>query len=163
MSSKPKTTMERGRFKELIHSTLYNSNDIKELLLGDTSGMDIKTVREKFKEHCKSHLFVDDTILETDTFIFYDVVFPRLDPNIKDCRVIMYLICHRDILDNYFKDGYYGNRADILAQMVERAIVNDFNIANSFGIGRIALDSVDIYNAARFYGCVLTFNVPNFR
>ncbi len=163
MAERKKTTSERGKFKEEIHKALYISDDLKELLIGDISGMSASKIQSKFKEHVKSHLFIDDTITETESFIYYDVAFPVLKPNIKQCKVIMYLICHRDILDNYYKEGYYGNRADVLSQMVENALINDKEVANSFGIGEISLDSVDIYNSRNFYGCILTLDVPTFR
>jgi len=163
MSAKRKSTAERGKFKRIIHSALYKNDDIKELLLGDTSGMSASEVQKLFKEHVKSHLFIDDTITTTSTFIFYDVRMPRLHTNTKDCVVLMYLICHRTILEDYSKDGYYGDRIDILSQMVEDAIINDSDVSKQFGIGEITLDSIDIYNAVRFYGCILTFSVPAFR
>jgi len=158
-----KTTAERGLFKKEIHSALYKSDDIKELLLGDTSELSRADIQEKFKQHVKSHLFIEDTIKDATTFIFYDVRFPTLHSNIKDCTVIMYLICHRDILENYSKEGYYGDRIDILSQMVEDALINNKNVSNNFGIGELTLDSIDIYNASRFYGCVMLFSVPTFR
>ena len=161
--NKKKTTSERGKFKEEIHAALYKSNELKELLIGDVNGMSASKIQSEFKKHVKSHLFIDDTIEETESFIYYDVYFPSLDPNIKNCRVVMYAICHRDILDNYYKDGYYGNRADVLTQMIEDVLINDETVSYSFGIGKIALDSVEIYNSTRFYGCVMTFNVPTFR
>lgn len=157
------TTAELGMYKENISKALFQNADIRELILGDTSGMSASQMRDAFKEHIKSHLFIDDTITETDSFIFYDVRCPYLDTNVKGCQVIMYVICHRDILDNYIKDGYYGNRADILTQMVEDTLVNDEEVANSFGIGKLTLDSIDIYNATRFYGRTITLNVPTFR
>ena len=160
---KSKTTVERGTFKEEIHSALYNSKEIKELLIGDISNMSNAEIQTEFKKHVKSHLFIDDTIKETDSFIFYDVLFPSLKPNIEQCRIVMYLICHRDILDNYYKEGYRGNRADILSQMVEDALINDKDVSLSFGIGELSLDSVNVYNSTNFYGCILTFDVPTFR
>lgn len=75
----------------------------------------------------------------------------------------MYAICHRDILENYSKDGYFGNRADILSQMIEDALLNDPDTVKDFGIGDLILKSVDIYNATRFYGTIMTFEVPTFR
>ena len=158
-----KTTAERGLFKEEIHSALYKNENIRELLLENTDGMSATQIQEEFKKHVKSHLFIDDTIQETGTFIFYDVVFPRLSTNIKDCRVIMYAICHRDVLENYTKEGYYGNRADILTQMIEDTLINDKSVARSFGIGELTLDSLEPYNSTRFYGCMMLFSVPNFR
>lgn len=160
---KLKTTAEKGKFKQEISTALYKNENLRELLLGDTSQMSASEMRMAFKEHVKSHLFIDDTITETSSFIFYDVIFPSLRSNIKKCEVVMYVICHRDILENYSKDGYYGDRADALSQMIEDSLINDEEIANSFGIGKLNLDSVNIYNATRFYGCVMYFSVPNFR
>lgn len=163
MATKKKTTSERGKFKEEIHKALYTSDDLKELLIGDISGMSASKIQSEFKKHVKSHLFIDDTIEETESFIFYDVYFPSLDPNIKNCRIVMYAICHRDILEDYQKEGYYGNRSDVLTQMIEDVMINDEKVSLSFGIGKVALDSVEIYNSSKFYGCVMTFNVPTFR
>lgn len=161
--SREKTISERGKFKFEITPALYKNKDIVELILGNTSGLSQGQVREQFKEHVQSHFFIDDTITEKSTYIFYDVIFPKLGANIKDCRVIMYAICHRDVLDDYEKEGFYGNRADILAEMIADTLLNDDDVANSFGIGKLNLDSLDVYNSLRFYGVILTFNVPNFR
>lgn len=163
MTTRKKTTAERGKFKQEITSALYKSADIRDLLLGDTSGMSTSDKQKSFRKHVKSHLFIDDTIEETDSYIFYDVRLPDLAAQIKDCQVILYAICHRDILDDYVKEGYFGNRADILSQMIEDCLINDEEVANSFGIGKLSLDSVDLYNATRFYGVVMIFNVPDFR
>lgn len=163
MAMGKKSTAERGKFKQEIHTALYKSADIRDLLLGDTSGMSTSDKQKSFRKHVKSHLFIDDTIEETDSFIFYDVRLPDLAAQIKDCQVVLYAICHRDILDDYVKEGYFGNRADILSQMIEDCLINDEEVANSFGIGKLSLDSVDLYNATRFYGVVMIFNVPDFR
>lgn len=161
--AKKKTTAERGKFKKEIHAALYKNENLRELVLRDTKDMNPKKVRDAFKKHVKSHLFIDDSIEETETFIFYDVIFPSLKENIKDCQVIMYAVCHRDILEDYSKEGYYGDRIDILIQMIEETLINDEEVANSFGIGKLNLDSIDIYNTYHFYGSILTFSVPAFR
>lgn len=163
MGKRIKSTFERGLFKEEINKALYKSKEIKEVLLGETSGMSANKVQEEFKKHVKSHLFIDDTITDTDSFIFYDVIFPSLHSNTKTCKVIMYIISHVDIIDNYYKEGYYGNRADILSQMVENVLINDEKVNRSFGIGELTLDSVNVYNSTKFYGCIMEFSVPNFR
>lgn len=163
MTTRSKTLKERGEFKYEINKALYKSSDIVELLLGDTSGKTKSEILQEFKNHVHSHLFIDDTVTKAETFIYYDVRFPSLREHVKSCQVVMYLICERTILDTYSKDGYVGNRIDILSGMVEDALINDEEIANSFGIGKLNIDSLDIYNATRFYGCLLTFSVPNFR
>ena len=159
-----KTTIERGKFKNEIHTALYQSENIRSLLLGDTSGQSASEIRKAFKDHVKSHLFIDDTILATDTYVFYDVVFPVLHAQAKQCKVVLYAICHRDILDDDIDiDGYCGNRADILVELIEDCLINDEETANSFGIGRLSLDSVDVFSDKRLYGYVMVFTVPNFR
>ena len=75
---------------------------------------------------------------------------------------MIYAICHRDILEDYVKEGYYGNRADILSEMIEETLLDD-SIVKKFGIGDLSLDNVDIYNSVTFYGCIMSFSVRNFR
>lgn len=162
MSKKCKTS-ELGIYKENITMALFKDKDICDLLLGDTSGMDVPTLREEFRKHVKSHLFIDDTITEAESFIFYEVRCPYMHTQTKSCEIVLFAICHRDILDNYVKDGYHGNRADILSQMVENVLINDEETANKFGIGKLTLDSIDFYNSTRFYGRILTFRTPDFR
>ena len=66
MAMRKKTTAERGKFKQEITSALYKSADIRDLLLGDTSGMSTSYKQKSFRKHVKSHLFIDDTIEETE-------------------------------------------------------------------------------------------------
>lgn len=163
INTKRKTISDGGKFKEEIQTALYMNTELRNLLIKDSESLSAAQRQSEFKKYVFSHLFVDDTIEETASFIFYDVYFPYLKSNVKGCRIIMYVICHRDILDNICIDGYYGNRADILSQMVEDALINDIETALSFGIGKLELDKIDIYNANRFYGRILTFDVPTFR
>ena len=122
MKQNKKKIFELGKFKSKIHAALYKSDDIKELLLGDVSGKSTTEMRKLFKEHVKSHLFVDEVITETDSFIFYDVTLPSFEETTKTCQIQLYAVCHRDILDNYSKEGFYGNRADILTEMIEKVL-----------------------------------------
>lgn len=156
------TTKERGVYKTRILNVLLQSENIKDILLGDTSGLTPTEIMAKFKNHVNSHLFIDETIKDTSSYIYFEVIFPTLRPQVKTAQIIMYAICHRDILENYSKEGYFGNRADILSEMVEETLL-DQNIVKKFGIGDLTLDNVDIYNSITFYGCIMTFSVRNFR
>lgn len=161
--ARKKTTEERGLFKREIHAALYKNENIRKILLGDIKGKKSVEIMTDFKKHVKSHLFIEDTITDAEMFIYYDVIMPNLHPNIKECKVTMYLICHRDILDDgYTMEGYIGDRIDILSQLVEETLL-DKSIVNNFGIGELSLDSIYIYNATRFYGCIMNFSVSNFR
>ena len=150
MAKVKKDTAERGIFKENIHAALYKSADIKELLLGDLTGK-------------KTSQIMKDTIEATESFIYYDVIMPSLRTNTKTCQVTLYAICHRDILDDYSKEGYHGNRADILSQMIEDVLINNEEVNKEFGIGPMNLVSVYPYNSRQMYGTQMTFEVPNFR
>lgn len=161
--AKDKTLEEAGKFKKEISTALLKNKDIVEMLIGDTAGLSGSALRSAFLNYVKSHLFIDDTLTEAGTYIFYDVIFPSLQTHTKSCYVLMYLICAREVLDDYHKEGYYGNRIDILSQMVEDTLINDDDVSRSFGIGELQLDSVDVYNAMRFYGRILRFSVPSFR
>ena len=163
MGKVKKDTAERGLYKENIHKALYASQEIKELILGDLNGKKTFEIMKEFKDHVKSHLFIDDTIEATGTFIYYEVIMPDLRTNTKTCTITLYAICHRDILDDYVKDGYYGNRADILSQMIEDALINDEEVNKKFGIGPLNLKSVYPYNSRQLYGVQMTFEVKNFR
>ena len=156
------TTKELGLYKTRISNALLKSDDIKELMFGDTSNLSQKDFLLEFKDHVNSHLFIDDTIKDTSTYIFFDVSLPKLRPQVKTIQVYIWAICHRDILENYTKDGYFGNRADILSEMIEETLL-DNSIVKKFGIGDLELDNVDIYNSTTFYGCIMSFSIHNFR
>ena len=155
-----KTTIELGKFKTRINNALLKDENIQEILTGTTG--DSREQFEKTKRQIHSHLFIDDTIKDTGTYIFYDVFMPELRSQIKNIKVVMYAICHRDILENYSKEGFWGNRTDILAEMIEGAMLNP-SVLMEFGIGELVLDNIDIYNSTEFYGRILVFTVPNFR
>lgn len=156
------TTKERGEYKTRILNALLKSDNIKDLMFGDKNDLTPKELFPEFRNHINSHLFVDDTIKDTSTYIFFDVIMPRMRPQVKSIQVLMYAICHRDILENYSKEGYYGNRADILSEMIEEVLLDE-SIVKEFGIGDLELDNVDIYNSTTFYGCIMSFSVHNFR
>lgn len=163
MKDRQLTTAARGKYKSLIHSALYKNPDIIDLLIGDTSGMKASAIQKEFKKYVKSHLFIEDTIEDAKAFIFYDVEVPYIHTNTMTLRVVLYVICHRDTLENYHKEGYFGNTADILSQMVENTLLNNKGNANSFGIGELKLDSIGIYSSERFEGCRMIFSIPEFR
>lgn len=153
---------ELGIYKTRILNALLKSDDIKDLILGDNCDVNTKESLFEFKSHVNSHLFIDDTIKDTSTYIFFDVILPKMRPQVKSIQIYIYAICHRDILENYTKEKYYGNRADILSEMIEETLLDE-DIVKEFGIGDLELDNVDIYNSSTFYGRILTFSVNNFR
>lgn len=150
---------DRGQFKSNIKKCLYKNENLRQFLF---DGENINVTPRLFSERVKSHLFLDDILTDKKSYIFFDVICPQFTAQIKEIKIVMYVICHRDILDDYTqKDGYYGNRADVLSQAVEEALITDS--AKEFGIGDLQLEGVDLYNGKDYYGTQLIFNVPTFR
>lgn len=150
---------DRGKFKSNIKKCLYKNENIRQFLF---DGEDIAITPKTFSERVKSHLFVDNTLTEKQSYIFFDVICPEFSTQIMTVKILMYIICHRDILDDYTqKEGYYGNRADAISQCVEEALITEN--AKEFGIGDLKLEGVDIYNGQNYYGTSLVFNVPAFK
>lgn len=157
-----KSIKERGLFKQIIKNILFTSDDVMKVLLDNCEHLTAKQKREVFLDRVKSHLFIDDTLTEKGTYIFYDIVVPNVAPQIKECNIIMYLVSHRELLDDFGMNGFYGNRADALSQAVEGALLNTRN-AKQFGIGDLQLTSVDIYNSSDYYGVQMIFKADCFR
>ena len=157
-----KSIKERGIFKENIKNMLFSFADVMKVLFVNFDNMTVRQKREEFLKYVKSHLFIDDTLTEKGTYIFFDVVIPNLAAQTKECKVIIYLVCHRELLDDFQMEGYYGNRADVLSQAVEAALLNEEN-AEQFGIGDLTLEYVDIYNSNNYYGVIMSFGAKCFR
>lgn len=152
---------ELGTFKNLINPILYSSANIREIILGENTLSESEQL-EALRERIFSHLYTDDVMTETATYIFYDVTIPRIGNTAKTCKLIVYCICHKDIINTFTKPGYYGNRVDALSQMVEE-VFTDSEIIRQYGIGKLNLSGVNIYRDQRkMYGRILEFEVPTF-
>ena len=150
------TLKDLGHYKDTVKHILYQSDNVNELLY------DAPRNREDFANHVKSHLFVEEILEEQGTFVFYDAYVPRVHTNTKTVVMSVWCICSKDILDgSYKKDNYPGNRADILAQFVEEAMLSKGN-KQRFGVG-FDLTNTDFYNGKKYYGVVLSFTAECFR
>ena len=159
-----KSVSQIGRYKQNIHSALFKNENLLNVLVNGADGMSLNKRMNEFQKYVQSHLFIDDTIEKENDFIFYDVRISYMRSQIKTCTILMYIITPRDQIDVVPDiEGYYGNRTDILAQLVEDTLINDEKIVREFGIGDLELENVDIYNATRFYGRILTFKTKDFR
>ena len=101
---------DRGQFKSNVKKCLYKNENLRQFLF---DGENTNITPRLFSERVKSHLFVDEILTEKKSYIFFDVVCPQFSTHIKEMKIVMYVICHRAILDDYTqREGYYGNRAD---------------------------------------------------
>ena len=159
-----KNISQLGKYKQNIHSALFKNKTLLNIIVKGADSMEFSEKMTEFQKYVQSHLFIDDTIEKENDFIFYDVRMTSMRPQVKTCTILMYVITPRDRIDVVPDiEGYYGNRIDILAQLVEDTLINDEKIVREFGIGDLELENVDIYNATRFYGRILTFKTKDFR
>ena len=162
------TTKEMGKWKAITGNAFLHSDKLMGLLTGKDVSTLTKVQREtEFRKYVTSHLFINDDALGSvldfkDSRIFFEVSVVTVHPNIKTCSIMVVALCHRDILDTYEGDEFMGNRADVMAQMIEESLLNE-DVIKEFGIGDLSLDNVEPYNSTTMYGRILTFSVPNFR
>lgn len=161
---KKKTLKERGEFKATIYNILIKDPRIQKIVLNDLyDSLNEKERIKKMRDFVFTHLFVNDTIKEVGTFIYFDIYFPRMRDQIKTCKITMYAMTHRDLLDTYHDPDMIGNRADCLAEYIEDVLVNDPENKYEFGIGTIVLESALYVNTANLYGTEFLFDVRTFR
>lgn len=154
---------ELGKYKHNFKKALYSSDKIRRILLEENyTDMPESEICKELDKYIFSHLYIDDLVDEEKTYIFFDVRMPHFGSSIKNCDITMFLICHKNIVDNYYDKNYYGNRTDILTQYLEE-ILEQEDVKNKFGIGSIQITNLDIYNNTKFYGRILGLSVPNFR
>lgn len=158
---------ELGTFKSKIAPRLYESENLRGILLGEDYDSlyptedDVKTALDR---HVFPHLSIDHKAIGPGTYIYYDTHVPQVSSMLKTCNITLYALCHKDDLNIVCSNTKYeGNRIDILAQAMEEIILNNETL-QTLGIGKMELKSVIIYNCKpTVYGKVLEFSVPNFR
>ena len=152
------TLKDIGVYKNRLLTTIMNSEDICELILG--KGYDKENIDEKLVySHVFPYLYVDDTQTETKTYICVEVSVPRtMDFTYKDMTIDVWCYCHKGIM-KYSKKGFLGTRADIASDMIDRLL----NSSNNYGIGRLRLVSCIPLNISKtHYGRHLTYKCAEF-
>ena len=129
---------------------------------------------EKINVNLKQHLFdipfIYTTITDERNAICIDTNISKSDKTLKEMNVLIYIVCHKDLLEldtkdkiKYKKMGYVGkSRIDIAT-----AIVGDIlNESRKFGIGTL---SPTLYNSTSsyfpnndFFGKILSFTCTDF-
>lgn len=152
-----------GKCKSAITNALLKNSDIMELLLGKNYTLQQKN--HVVYQQIFPYLYVDETQIETKSYICYEVNVPRIPTaTIKDVTICIWCFCHKDIMQvsGYTKNGYHGSddRVDILADMVEETLRD----SDDFGIGKLHLDSVSyVYPNKITYGRQLIYTIADFK
>ena len=127
---------DMGSYKNTLLSYFINSEEICELMFNKKPYTE-EDVDNLIYSQIFPYLYVDDTQDEVLSYLCLEVSVPRIPTGtIKDMKLIIWAYCHKDGM-KYSKKGYYGTKADILADMVERVLRD----SNKFGIGKLQLMS----------------------
>ena len=154
---------QKGEYKSKIFTSLYKSRYLLRVLLNDYSIDEHTNCAKDFKEHVKSHLFVDGTVYDCASYVFFDVVIPNMRSQTKTLQIIMYVVCHRDILDEPTQiEGVSGNKADVMAMLVDDALSNK-EVRKEFGIGDLTLEESIVYSGKDYYGTQLIYTAVDFK
>lgn len=153
-----------GLCKQKLLTAFVNSNEICELLFNKKQYTE-EDVENLIYTQVFPYLYTDETQTETLTYLCFEIDVQSSSNNktmsgtIKNLKMIIFAYCHKDIMD-YHKEGYYGTRVDILANMAERQLRDSYD----FGIGKPELVSVtNLFPNNNYYGRQLVYNVPEFK
>lgn len=152
-----------GLIKEAVGNILMINDDVSELVMpymdnddysfednwfGSKIGKDINGQMKdnRLLGHCKLVPYIDETITDTRTLILMET-YPYISTSIIDYTLVLNIVCHRDVveLDDdeksvWKKKGYAGNRIDMIAQAINKALTDE-SVIDDFGIGKMELDT----------------------
>lgn len=163
-----------GFYKNGLLSPILNSDDIKDILVGQNYSDEMWYGNDDnhgiLYKQIFPYLYIDETQTKVNAFICFETDMPRIPTaTIKDMKLIVWCLCHKDCM-KYSKKGYFGDRADILADAVERAIrqseqENEKKGRSKFGIGNLKLESVTYLTSLNkeYYGRQMIFTTPDFK
>ena len=160
---------ELGQYKEKLSSIFHTDDKICRLLLGENYEDEDYDIDKELEKYIVPHLYIDKTITDTKSYIMFETYSTRTNPSIKGMKIVVQVICHKDISKYKEKPkGYYGLRYDVLSQYVEELLCpQDKELTKKrikqFGIGSLELQPVDLFLTDKYIGRTLTFNVPDFR
>jgi hypothetical protein len=148
---------ELGEYKEKLVHLFSSDEELCRLLAGDgaSAGTDSLIVM---------HPYIGPFVDSPASCLFVETQIPKASQTIKDMKITIQAVCHKDALaclENEEKTA--GLRHDRLAARIETILCETRSNAVSFGIGRIALISVEPFLADPYIGHTLIFTVPAFR
>lgn len=152
-----------GLIKEAVGNILMTDDDVSELVMpymdnddysfednwfGSKIGEDINGQMKdsRLLGHCKLVPYIDETITDTRTLILMET-YPYISTSIIDYTLVLNIVCHRDVVEldddkksEWKKKGYAGNRIDMVAQAINKALTDE-SVIDNFGIGKMELDT----------------------
>lgn len=153
-----------GKCKDLIIKDFQANSDIVSLILG--YGAEVIDLKDN---NVFDTMIIDLTLKEAKTYITMDAIILNADPKIKCIEItinVFTFLSKLPLLDVekslYYTTGYYGNRIDVLIDMIIRTLKG----SNKYGIGELQLRpsrSMWINQPTEnYYGKAMAFHVYDF-
>lgn len=163
-----------GRLIDMIKKDLSTNADIQDLMLGyDYSDPMDKDAYLLSNDYIVDNLFVDSTQTDTKSYICIDAIIMKSTNKLNQYAVTMYVFMHNAKLElspteqaKYIKKGYYGNRLNIMIDVIIRSIYDNFE---NVGVGNINLVTsrpmsyFQPSSTSPYYGKTLNFEVYDFK
>jgi len=166
--------MKNNMVVKLLNPAMHDDLDLSEVLLGGEFEINGEKITEQ--GYIFDYYFVDDTIMDTKSFIMVEVDSLVIEKGIFTSYVLHLWICsHKSLvrlneksipkLSEIKAEGYIGNRVDALCDAVDR-MLNGKNAMKSGNIGDVKpygeYKKVFFPNStSKFYGMHLMYKVRN--
>ena len=153
-----------------------NDLDVYDVLLGGEWMID--GVQYEEQGHVFDHNFVDDTIVKEKTFVFVETDISSIRQNIlTDFNLYICIFtyknlvritddtipCINDVEMMGYNVGHFGNRIDILCDVVDRIINRNIKIKGIGDIEPAERDFCTIYSPSnKYYGKCLKYKISNY-
>lgn len=156
---------ELGRYKEDVLKFILKDRDIIDALNLKHLEFEEDIYDEVIYKNVFPYLFAkstgSDMRNETKCYICVETIAHKTEKKkIKTMRLIVRVFSNIKLLP-YKRKGFYGNRVDILCDMLDRKLEGsrDFD----FSIGEMTLTTTSIYQPSNdYYGRELVFDVTSF-
>lgn len=154
----PSTLLDIGSCKNKILRLFSQSDEIKELLLGDQASA--ANADSLLFANLFPYLYFDKSQTQEAAFLCVEADIPKLpSATVKNLKITIWAYCHTSFMSCQ-KAGLEGTRIDMLADLADRLLDG----SRDFGIGMLRLESSSYFRPGDlYYGRKLVYTVPEFR
>lgn len=146
--------------KSKVISRLLESDDFAEVMLRKTDFTEDEKYDMEYKQ-VFDYPYVDGTQEEVKSYVCVETVCRGTNRTTKSMDLYVWIFVHRECMkmDKNIK-SYMGNRADVLADIVERLLRD----AEDLGIGKPSLDDIGYtVPQSSYFGRQLKYSIPDFK
>lgn len=159
---------ELGKYKEQLLSLFKSDENIRRLLLSQSTSADTGTTETELDAYIVPHLYVKPSEPLTGCYLYFDTAVSGMDGAVKTLQITLQTICSADqlTLTEDIPDTY-GLRYDILADYVSSVLCpatkeEARNRLRQFGIGIPSLQKTEHFTEDNMFGHVLIYTLPAF-